>query len=119
MGLFYNFNYFFGEKRGVVNGFMRVFAGLGDEHIVKKIAANVIEERPGVTVRRANNYMGDGNAGFFAGGSAGVRGNIKGEADEIAKHERDFVTALLQDDRLGFERIVNAGGIAFLVITGH
>src|SRR2546427_6752624 len=52
-----------------------------------------------MAVRRGDHNMRHGDAGDFAELRAGVRGDVKGDAHEIAECKSEFLAALLKQDR--------------------
>ena len=100
-----------------MNRFVGIFSKFRHGRFMKIMIAHIIEERAGVAMGSANHDVGNGNAGFLAGLRAGIGCDVERDADEIAKNHRDFLIALAENERFGFERIVNAGRKAFIEIA--
>lgn len=113
------FDDFLGAKGAVIEGFMHVFAVLGNGGGVEERVADVIEKRPGVAVGGKNGDVLFGNIAELGGAIAGRSGNRGRDLDEVAKDQRHFFVALFEHDGFGLERIVDSGAEAFVEIAGH
>src|ERR1043166_4027177 len=110
---------FFDEKSRVINRFVRIFTEFRNGCLVEIVVADIIEERAGMAVGRADHDAGNGNAGFLAGLRASVGCDVERDAHKVAKDHGDSFIALTKYESFGFKGIVDAGGKPFVEVTGH